>query len=139
MDKSLRDFGYMVSDGTQTLMNNEPSQFELHANHTSCHTDFRHLNNEEDNSDKCVSIYMHYINVWHRRVRRVLDFGLEDLIVRELKRSRSERPFNRCPKMTHKHIYRDKFLQKLNNMHASVNNNLTKKVREDVNEYVADM
>jgi len=32
---------------------------------------------------------MEWIDIWHARVRRILDFGLQDLIVRELKRSRS--------------------------------------------------
>lgn len=53
---------------------------------------------------------MHYINVFHKRVRRIFDFGLEDFLVKEIKRSRSEQPFQRVEKMTLKNLYRDKEL-----------------------------
>lgn len=82
----------------------------MEMDNTMTEEEWRALNNEDDQSDICVSIYMHFINVWHKRVRRILDFALEDLLVIELKRSRSWQPPNRVEKMTLKNLYRDKHL-----------------------------
>jgi len=128
-----------MSDKTQTLLRNEPSQFELNHNLTMTDSALRAFTNEDGEESVFVSVYMHYIHLWHRRVRRILDFALEDLLVRELKRSRSAEPPNRVEKMTLKNLYRDRNLQRLNRMHASLNNNLVKKVKTEIDDYVQSL
>ena len=83
---------------------------ELNLSRTYKDSDFRALTNEDGRSNMSVSIYMHYINVWHRKVRKILDLALEDFLVKELKRSRSVEPPNRVEKMTLKNLYRDRHL-----------------------------
>lgn len=139
MSNSLRELGMMMSDKSQTLMRDDPSQMELKVLNTDQDSAYRHLGNEDDRSNITVSIYMHYINVWHKRVRRILDFALQDFLMKELKRSRSWEPPNRVEKMTLKNLYRDKHLQKTNRMHASLNNNLTLQVKNEINEYVQEV
>lgn len=139
MHKSFREFNMLVHERTEALLLGEPSQSELERRETSRQSEFRRLANESHRSNKCVSIYMHYLDVWQRRVRRVLDMGLEDFVVRELKRSRSAQPINRVEKMTLKHLYKSKFLQKMNRMHASLSNNLVLKVRKEITDYVENV
>lgn len=86
-----------------------------------------------------VSIYSEFFDIWNKNCRRLLRHALKDFIKIEFKRSHSQKPINRIEKWTLKNIYPNRRMQRIGRMNASLENNLPKAVREDVNDYETKM
>jgi hypothetical protein len=83
--------------------------------------------------NKHVQIDMYFVDVLHPRM---LKHAIKDIKRNNAKRSRSEIPKTSVLKMTFKNLYLNKKLRKLNYMHASVDRNLPKLVREDIQNFI---
>ena len=133
----MRDLGYIASDRTEIAIQKAPSQFHFKHPVTEAGSVDRNFGNDSDHSNRDVSIYSDFLDIWLVKVRKLFNKGLHDLIYRELRRSKSERPINRVMKMSLKHVYPNKKLCKINHMHASVDHNLPKQVRKDISDFEA--